>query len=161
MATETTTQTIAAADLPPRGTPLAGGTFVTRYWLGDVEYALIDLGQAAELKGAWGEYGQDVPAASSYSDGLANTQAMAEAGSEIARQVLALDGAFIPAALELNLLFAAKHAGLLQFKKDWYWSSSQRSAYYAFCVGFDGGIQYLVGKGNELLVRPVRRLLIQ
>jgi len=156
----TAQQRIAAADLPARGQPLAGGTFVTRYWLGDAEYALIDLGSEAEFEGEWGKYGQEVPGAASYSDGMANTLAMAETGSSIAQLALALDGAFIPAALELNLLFAAKHAGLLKFKSSWYWSSSQRSAYGAFFMHFGVGNQTTDDKNDECLVRPVRRLLI-
>jgi len=47
------------------------------------------------------------------------------------------------------------------FAKDtWYWSSTQRSAYNAFPMHFDDGYQYGGGKGNELRVRPVRRLFI-
>ncbi|WP_028236746.1 DUF1566 domain-containing protein [Pseudomonas brassicacearum] len=41
-----------------------------------------------------------------------------------------------------------------------YWSSSQRSAYYAFGMYFGGGDQYYGGKTNELRVRPVRSQLI-
>ncbi|MNW08449.1 hypothetical protein D3C71_2052310 [compost metagenome] len=46
------------------------------------------------------------------------------------------------------------------FKPTWYWSSSQRSANFAFSVGFDGGTQYSFGKHYELRVRPVRSQLI-
>ena len=46
------------------------------------------------------------------------------------------------------------------FKDTWYWSSSQRSAVYAFGMTFDGGYQGTGGKGNELRVRPVRRELL-
>ena len=47
------------------------------------------------------------------------------------------------------------------FQARWYWSSSQRSANYAFNVHFGGGGQDYGGKLNELRVRPVRSELIQ
>lgn len=46
------------------------------------------------------------------------------------------------------------------FAKEAYWSSSQRSANYAFLMYFDGGSQYSGDKNNEVRVRPVRRLPI-
>ncbi len=46
------------------------------------------------------------------------------------------------------------------FKPTWYWSSSQRSAYGAFFLGFGDGHQGGTGKGYELRVRPVRSQLI-
>ncbi|MDN7143133.1 DUF1566 domain-containing protein [Pseudomonas sp. JQ170] len=46
------------------------------------------------------------------------------------------------------------------FKADWYWSSSQRSAYNAFSMDFVDGYQSNDGKLSELRVRPVRRSLI-
>jgi len=64
-------QTVLAAELPERGQPLAGGVFVTRYWLNGVERALILLPD--ELSGPWGEYGVEIKGAGSYSDGEANT----------------------------------------------------------------------------------------
>ncbi|MDH0638237.1 DUF1566 domain-containing protein [Pseudomonas sp. GD03860] len=47
------------------------------------------------------------------------------------------------------------------FKADWYWSSSQRSAYLAFGLHFGDGYQYNDDKDNELRVRPVRRILLE
>lgn len=70
------------------GTPFAGGFFVARYFLDGHEYLLIDAGQAGEVEGKWGEYGEDV-AATHRTDGLANTKAMAEAGSELAAATFA------------------------------------------------------------------------
>ena len=46
------------------------------------------------------------------------------------------------------------------FSGSWYWSSTQRSANYAFCMGFAVGDQGYYGKSYELRVRPVRRELI-
>lgn len=160
--TDTIPSVIAAADLPQPGQPLAGGTFVTRYWLNDQERALVLLPASAEFSGEWGKYGEEVPGAASYSDGEANTRAMVEAGSPIATKALEL-GAFIPSCLEGQLVMAAKHAGLItDLREDrWYWLSSQYSAHNAYRVGFEGGWQDSYVKSSERLVRPVRSLLIQ
>ncbi|MGE1156569.1 hypothetical protein [Pseudomonas kitaguniensis] len=150
---------VLAAELPERGQPLAGGVFVTRYWLGGVERALILLPD--ELSGPWGEYGVESKGAGSYSDGEANTRAMAEAGSVIAVKALELDG-FIPSCLEGQLLMAAKADGLVELREDrWHWLSSPRSAYYAYIVDFEVGWLFYNGKGLERLARPVRSLPIQ
>lgn len=152
-------QTVLAAELPERGQPLAGGVFVTRYWLNGVERALILLPD--ELSGPWGEYGVEIKGAGSYSDGEANTRAMAEAGSVIAIKALELDG-FIPSCLEGQLLMAATADGVVELREDrWHWLSSQRSAYSAYYLGFGGGWLDSFGKGFERLARPVRSLPIQ
>lgn len=152
-------QTVLAAELPERGQPLAGGVFVTRYWLNGVERALILLPD--ELSGPWGEYGVEIKGAGSYSDGEANTRAMAEAGSVIASKALELDG-FIPSCLEGQLLMAAKADGVVELREDrWHWLSSQRSAYDAYLLVFGDGWLYYDAKYLERLARPVRSLIIQ
>ncbi|WP_458736977.1 hypothetical protein [Pseudomonas chlororaphis] len=152
-------QSVAAADLPERGQPLAGGTFVTRYWLNGEERALVLLDN--ELIGTWGKYGEDVAGAKSLSDGAANTRAMAEAGSDIAIKALELD-AHIPSYLEGALLMAAKAEGLITLRDDrWHWLSSQYSANTAYGMGFEAGWLYDLVKDLERLVRPVRSLPIQ
>ena len=152
-------QTIAASELPERGQPLAGGVFVTRYWLNGVERALILLPD--ELSGPWGEYGVEIKGAGSYSDGEANTRAMAEAGSVIAIKALELDG-FIPSCLEGQLMMAAKAEGLVELREDrWHWLSSQRSADFAYSMDFEDGWLGNDVKGHERLARPVRSLPIQ
>lgn len=157
--TQSVLQSIAAADLPERGQPLAGGIFVTRYWLNGQERALVLLDD--EFEGAWGEYGTKIEGAGSYSDGEANTRAMAEAGSQIAIKALEL-GAFIPSCLEGQLLMAAKADGLVTVREDgWHWLSSQRSADYAYFMGFEDGWLNDSHKDDEFLVRPVRSLILQ
>jgi len=152
-------QTVLAAELPERGQPLAGGVFVTRYWINGVERALILLPD--ELSGPWGEYGVKIEGADSYSDGESNTRAMAEAGSVIAVKALELDG-FIPSCLEGQLLMAAKADGLVELREDRYhWLSTQRSAYFAYFMVFGDGWLYYYVKSNERLARPVRSLPIQ
>ncbi len=157
--TKSALQSIAAADLPERGQPLAGGIFVTRYWLNGQERALVLLDD--EFEGAWGEYGAKIEGAGSYSDGESNTRAMAEAGSQIAIKALEL-GAFIPSCLEGQLVMAAKSDGLVTVREDsWHWLSSQRSAFSAFSMGFEGGWLNYGRKSYEFLVRPVRSLILQ
>lgn len=157
--TQSVLQSIAAADLPERGQPLAGGIFVTRYWLHGQERALVLLDD--EFEGAWGEYGAKIEGAGSYSDGEANTRAMAEAGSQIAIKALEL-GAFIPSCLEGQLLMAAKADGLVALREDgWHWLSSQRSANHAYYMVFEDGWLLNYHKDDEFLVRPVRSLILQ
>ena len=132
-------QTVLAAELPERGQPLAGGVFITRYWLDGVERALIQLPD--ELSGPWGEYGVEIKGASSYSDGEANTRAMAEAGSEIAIKALELGG-HIPSCLEGQLVMAAKAEGLVEMREDrWHHLSTQFSADFAYFMDFSDGSQ--------------------
>ncbi|CRM75235.1 DUF1566 domain-containing protein [Pseudomonas sp. 8 R 14] len=50
----------------------------------------ITAGAAHELVGKWAEYGEKIEGADSFTESLANTQAMAAAGSELAANVLAL-----------------------------------------------------------------------
>ena len=57
-------------------------------------------------------------------------------------------------------LEAFQAGGAEAFKPTWYWSSSQRSAYYAFNMYFVDGGQSTSGKLYELRVRPVRSQLI-
>lgn len=152
-------QTVAASELPERGQPLGGGTFVARYWLNGIERALILPDY--EFEGIWGEYGVKIPGADSYSDGEANTRAMAEAGSQIAIKALEL-GAFIPSCLEGQLVMAAKADGLITLREDrWHWLSTQYSANYAYYVDFEDGWLYFSDKDGGRLVRPVRSLPIQ
>lgn len=157
--TEHAQQSVAAADLPERGQPLAGGTFFARYWLNGEERALVLLDN--ELIGSWGKYGEDVAGAKSLSDGAANTRAMAEAGNDIAVKALELD-AHIPSYLEGALLMAAKSEGLVTLREDrWHWLSSQFSANYAYLVDFEDGWLDSNAKNNERVARPVRSLPIQ
>ena len=76
-----------------------------------------------------------------------------------------------PNSLPIGLLYTAElpaqttltafqDDGAEAFSGSWYWSSTQRSADYAFSMGFDAGIQLSGDKLNELRVRLVRRELI-
>lgn len=191
--------------LPEIGQAYGGGFFSGVTVQDGKPYMLITAGREHELEGEWGNYGTKIEGADSFTDGRANTEAMAAAGSELAQQVLALsvgghkDWA-IPArdqqelqyrnlkptdrenycwsrdgdnpnSLPIGLLYtpesptkttagAFREGGSEAFQSAWYWSSSQRSADYAFGMDFDAGYQYDLVKYNELRVRPVRSILI-
>lgn len=196
-----------AVTIPAIGQAYGGGfvTGITREPATGKRFLNITAGAEHELVGKWGEYGVKIEGADSFTDSLANTQAMAAAGSELAAKALALsigghnDWAipardvqelqyrhFKPTTEEnwansrngdnpnsepVGLLYseedpvqtihtAFQEGGAEAFRDTWYWSSSQRSAYFAFYVGFDGGIQYDDVKLLELRVRPVRSELI-
>jgi len=97
---------------------------------------------------------------------------MADAGSELARQALALDlGGFgdwyLPSQHEQALqFFSMSTAATYQpgeenaFAREWYWSSTQYSPYGAWVQVFGGGGQHSYHKGGTYRARAVRRFLI-
>lgn len=196
-----------AVTTPAIGQAYGGGfvTGITRDPATGKRYLNITAGAEHELVGNWGEYGVKIEGADSFTGSLANTQAMAVAGSELAAKVLALsigghnDWAipardvqelqyrhFKPTTEEnwansrngdnpnsepVGLLYskedpvqtihtAFQEGGAEAFRDTWYWSSSQRSANYAFYVYFGDGNQLTSGKYVVLRVRPVRSELI-
>jgi hypothetical protein len=112
----------------------------------------------------WGEYGKDVTGASSKSDGAANTRAMAEAGSEAAKAVRALDIAgftdwHIGSQADMHIAFA--NCAEAFDKDDWYWTSTQLSRDLAFIQDFEHGYSYWNGKGSGYRVRAVRTIQLE
>jgi len=102
-----------------------------------------------------------IEGANSFFDGQANTQAMAEAGSELAKAIQALNinghtDWYLPARRELSLLYANVPD---LFDKVWHWSSTQFSAYSAWSQDFADGAQGFVHKDNALRARAVRRFI--
>ncbi len=110
----------------------------------------------------WGAFGVEVEAGSRI-DGRINSQALTaneDHPAALAAAKYTADGHadfYLPSIGELShgWQFIPEH-----FKRDWHWSSSQRSANYAFAMGFDVGYQYTGVKSSELRVRPVRSWLI-
>ena len=103
---------ITETTLPAIGTPMPGGFFSGAIQIDGQRFAIIQAKKVNELSGIWHPEEIDVPGAKSYNDGLANTQAMAEAGSDLAKQVLALeiDGLndfYIPSQDEKELCYRA------------------------------------------------------
>lgn len=140
---------ISPAALPAIGQPFAGGFYAGRIYFDGTEYALIDAGRDFECTAHWWEQEGPRPrirGSQHRYDGMANTKAMAEEGSAIARKVLGMNvrgswGWHIPSIEELNVL----RSNLLQLE-DWgrdsfgpikdapnafacthtYWSSTQK-----------------------------------
>lgn len=83
---------IHSADLPAVGSPLGGGFYIARYRHRDEIRALIVAPKAeGEIKRIeWGPTRELLAAAMSFTDGLANTVAMAAAGSILAIKVRTL-----------------------------------------------------------------------
>lgn len=78
--------------LPAIGEAYGGGfvSGITRDPDTGKRYLNITAGAEHELVGAWGEYGKKIEGAGSFTNGRANTEAMAAAGSGLAIKVLAL-----------------------------------------------------------------------
>ncbi|MHA6161016.1 Lcl C-terminal domain-containing protein [Pseudomonas sichuanensis] len=195
-------------ETPAIGQAYGGGfvTGITRDPDTGVRCLHITAGAEHELVGAWGEYGVKIEGADSFTNSRANTEAMAAAGSGLAKKVLALEiGGYIDWAVpardvqelqyrhfkpttEQNWQYGrsgdnpnSEPAGLLYAEEDpaqtaheafiegsteafrdaAYWSSSQRSANFAFGLHFEVGDQDLFDKFLELRVRPVRSEVIQ
>jgi hypothetical protein len=92
---------------------MPGGFFAGAIMLNGQRFAIIQASKKlGELSGTWHDDEPDVPGAKSYNDGLANTQAMAEACSKLARQVLDLtlddlNDFYIPSQDEAELCYRA------------------------------------------------------
>lgn len=83
-------KTIGRSELPQRGAPLGGGFYTAEFQINGLFFAMVTAGKEAEIKGEWGKYGEKIEGAASFVDGLANTEAMAAAGLEIAITVRAM-----------------------------------------------------------------------
>ncbi|KPA87029.1 hypothetical protein PF66_06374 [Pseudomonas asplenii] len=81
------------ATIPAIGQAYGGGfvSGITRDPETGNRYLNITAGAGHELTGEWGEYGEKIEGADSFTNSRANTEAMAAAGSKLAQQVLALD----------------------------------------------------------------------
>lgn len=113
MNTNTAEQIVHETPTVP-GTPYDGGFCVGRFLCNGEPHLLIVAPKAAgeHDDAEWHTEYSDIAGAQSYCDGLANTQAMAEAGSELAQWALGLniDGHadwYLPAQDELELCYRA------------------------------------------------------
>lgn len=99
-----------ANELPEIGSPLAGGFYAGMLDCNGERFALIvSPADAGTTEGIWGAGGETIEA-SHVADGPANTVAMAEAGSDIAKWALELSIGehadwYIPARDELELIY--------------------------------------------------------
>ncbi len=166
---KTASQLLKTIAVPRIGADWPGedGKFVAivRGEKGQPDYRLIaPIHKSATFKGTWGQ-AERVKGADSEYDGLANTQAMAATGSEIAKRALATQigkhkDFYIASPQELRLM-RANTPELLP--AGWTWTSRQSAAtsYYAYAQYFAGGYQAGYHKVTEFWVRLVRRIPIQ
>lgn len=130
---------------------------------GAPDYYLIVPVLSEQLRAEWGGRGEECEDATSASDGLANTKALLADSNEhpaakLASEFIA-DGYndfYLPARRELQV--AEANVPEL-FEKAIHWSSTQRSADYAYGMNFEDGWLYYFDKYVEFLVRPVRRFI--
>ncbi|MEK6788478.1 MAG: DUF1566 domain-containing protein [Pseudomonadota bacterium] len=124
-------------------------------------YHLVRATTDLKDNAAWGTSGEKLSGCDNKWHGLRNTQAMAEAGSEVAKTALELeiDGHqdfYIPALREAMLQYInAPKAS----KPELYWTSTQYDSYNAWCQSFDVGDSDIRSKDNTLRVCAVRRFL--
>jgi hypothetical protein len=95
------------------GTPCEGGFYAGRITVGGTVYGLIVAPKdGGETEGRWLSAGVRVTGAESYGDGVANTTAMAAAGSELAQwarglRISGCDDWYLPSQDELEILYRA------------------------------------------------------
>lgn len=82
---------IAMAELPAINAPLGGGYYDGIIRIDGQLYAQVTAGIEGEVTGVWLNAYDEVPGARSYCDGRANTAAMLEVGSPLAKMVQTLN----------------------------------------------------------------------
>jgi hypothetical protein len=156
------------------GAAIGGGFFAGRFFIGAQPWGLIVSPKVdGDLKAQpWGPVRKNVTGALSYNDGRANTLAMAEAGSKLAKQILELKiGEYsdwylmsrqeaLMAFCELDAAPAFEEGGAEAFDRNWYWTSTQHAANsdYAWYQDFGWGGQDDNRKDYNDRARAVRRL---
>lgn len=83
-------KTINRLELPEVGAPLGGGFYTAEFQINGLFFAMVTAGKEAEINGEWGKYGEKIEGADCFVNGLANTDAMAAAGLEVAIKVRAM-----------------------------------------------------------------------
>ncbi|HEU0283363.1 MAG TPA: hypothetical protein VFQ99_06225, partial [Gallionella sp.] len=99
---------------PAIGTPMEGGFFSGRIRINEQEFNLIVAPKAEgeHPDAEWNESSKVIEGAKSYFDGLSNTNAMVQSGSDLAKWARDLrindrDDWYLPAQDELELLYRA------------------------------------------------------
>lgn len=127
-------------------------------------YLIVPTGSDAEAKHEWGGYGDELSGANSPWDGQANTADLV--GADNSHPAAQFCAAFERDGHKDFYLMARREASFLEitvpdlFTKSWHWTSTQCSAHNAYYVGFEVGWLLNNDKGDERLVRPVRRKFI-
>ena len=159
---------LSSTPLPGQIWPGHGGIYMgimrseQHYW-----NLILAIDPMSIFNGAWGAEGKSIPGADSFTDGLANTQAMIKAGHKhpIVEQLGEYNKTgqdrhtdfYLPAIRENNLIniYGQEHV-----EKVYHWSSTQDCAYTAWHQDFSSGYQYVDDKDYERAARAVRRELI-
>jgi hypothetical protein len=128
-------------------------------------HGLISATSDQSTGAQWGCYETTIGGTSTaFGTGQANTTAILNGCSEAGRAAricndLSLNGYddwFLPSKDELNQMYAQRTA-IGGFTSNYYWSSSELNAFYAWDQYFDLGSQpYFKSKSNTLYVRAVR-----
>lgn len=173
---------VSSAGLPALGQPFGGGFYAGRYFLRGEERALVVADQSAGFVGQWWDAMGPRPSieAQDFLDGMANTRAMAAAGSAAAAKVLLMrsngQGEWhIPARdelvlLQVNLLqlaafqFGGEQALRMPLTYGEYWSSTQKRSGrtgLAWCLNMKPGCTADTNWAiREKMIRPVRSIPI-
>jgi hypothetical protein len=142
----------------------AYGGGIIFYLDGTGQHGLISATSDQNPRPQWGCYGTSIPGTSTaIGTGQANTTLIVNGCSEAGRAAricndLVLGGYddwFLPSKDELNLMYAQK-AAIGGFHNNYYWSSSEYSANYAWDMNFTDGAQYPSSKVDADYVRAVR-----
>jgi hypothetical protein len=109
-----------------------------------------------------GTYGDDVKGSTSDHDGMANTVALAAAGSDLCKKALALEieghkDFYLMSRTDARLCMANVPE---KFEKEWYLTSTQYSSSLAWAQHFSYGNQDDLLKSREVRARFVRRLVL-
>lgn len=166
------TVTVTADSPPPQGDYAIGDTGPAGGIIFHDKGAVSDgwryLEAAPEDQGtsAWGCADAQVPGAhgDAIGTGRANTAAILAAcsGKSAARLAADYDGGgmhdwFLPAKAELSLMYTNLHrAGLGDFRRDYYWSSTEDDLKWAWNQSFKAGDQFCPDKKLKRRVRAVR-----
>ena len=158
------------------GTAMAGGYFGGGIYINNEPRGIIVSpkleGEFANMR--WHKNLNGIEGALSYSDGLANTIAMAEAGSPLAEKMLKLRiGGFDDWHLmartqaliiqgELCVLPEFKPGTENGFERDYYWTSTRHAegSDYAWYQNFGNGGQNDDRHGSQLFARAVRTIAL-
>lgn len=159
---------LPASDVPAIGQPWPGSKDLRIAEIagrdGQPNYHLLlvcdDAGKPVVLENEqWGVYGKTISGANSFSDGLANTEAMLKADNALAKKVrgFGLD-CYLPALFELQAI-CANNTKLLPLS--YLWSSTQYGDYNARCQNFEDGHSTWGLKNSRFHACVVRRVPIQ
>ena len=158
--------------LPAIGAPFEGGRFGGRFFIDAKPFGIVLAPKSSQIAAiAWNDTPKRVAGALSVCDGLANTQAMAKAGSKLAEKLLNLkigghSDWYLLSRLEALVLLGndvtGKAFGPDALDKLAYWTSSQYAGNEGFAWSqlFGYGNQDYYLKDTELLARAVRRFAI-